>query len=203
MMIPLVDIFGLIIMSRTFIYSRVSTSEQTTENQRLELESKGYTVPTNRFISETISGGVPAMQRPEFAKLVDKLEDGDKLVVLKIDRLGRDNIDVQQTIKMLMKKGIEVKSLDLPDRDLASSDGQLVLQMFTAFAEFEKAKIAERTKAGLNRCKANGVKLGRPVATETTRKVQEYKAKKMTQSEIAKLLKCTVLTVKRHWNKEV
>lgn len=191
-------------MSRIFVYARVSTEDQTTANQRIDAEGRGYKVPDNRFISEVVSGGVAAMARPEFVNLVShKLETGDTLVVTKIDRLGRDNIDVQTTIKALMGQGIKVVSLDLPSHDLSSAEGQLVLQMFTAFAEFEKARIAERTQAGLERAKAEGKKLGRPEAVETTKKVQELKAGGMSQSKVAEKLGVTVLTVKRHWNKAV
>ncbi|USV56124.1 recombinase family protein [Aeromonas encheleia] len=191
-------------MSRTFVYARVSTEDQATSNQRIEAEARGYKVPDNRFISEVVSGGVAAMARPEFVSLVNhKLETGDTLVVTKIDRLGRDNIDVQTTIKSLMAQGIKVVSLDLPSHDLSSAEGQLVLQMFTAFAEFEKSRIAERTQAGLERAKAEGKKLGRPEAVETTKKVQELKAGGFSQSKVAERLGVTVITVKRHWNKIV
>ena len=191
-------------MSRIFVYARVSTEDQTTANQRIEAEGRGYKVPDNRFISEVVSGGVAAMARPEFVNLVShKLETGDTLVVTKIDRLGRDNIDVQTTIKALMGQGIKVVSLDLPSHDLSSAEGQLVLQMFTAFAEFEKSRIAERTQAGLERAKAEGKKLGRPEAVETTKKVQELKAGGFSQSKVAERLGVTVITVKRHWNKIV
>jgi putative DNA-invertase from lambdoid prophage Rac len=191
-------------MSRTFVYARVSAEDQTTANQRIEAEGRGYKVPDNRFISEVVSGGVAAMARPEFVNLVShKLETGDTLVVTKIDRLGRDNIDVQTTIKALMAQGIKVVSLDLPSHDLSSAEGQLVLQMFTAFAEFEKARIAERTLAGLVRAKAEGKSLGRPEAVETTKKVQELKVEGLSQSKVAAKLGVTVITVKRHWNKVV
>ncbi len=65
-----------------------------------------------------------------------KLELGDKLVVLKLARLGRDNIDVQHTISMLLEKGVTPIYLDLPTADLSSAERQLMLQMFSAFAEF-------------------------------------------------------------------
>lgn len=106
-------------MSRTFAYCRVSTNEQSTENQIMAIRQAGYAVNDSRVISETVSGGVQAMQRKGFADMVThKLEAGDQLVVLKLDRLGRDNIDVQQTITMLVDKGIDVVSLDLPVRNL-------------------------------------------------------------------------------------
>lgn len=84
---------------------------------------------------------------------------------------------MQQTIEMLVDRGIDVVSLDLPVRNLASAEGKLMLQMFSAFAEFEKSRIIERTKEGLARVKAEGKKLGRPAATDTVKRVQAAKAK--------------------------
>ncbi|HCG8320827.1 TPA: recombinase family protein [Vibrio parahaemolyticus] len=189
---------------RIFAYCRVSTVEQTTENQILAIRNAGYEVEENRVISETVSGSVLAMERKEFKTLVDhKLESGDTLVVLKLDRLGRDNIDVQQTIDALTAKGIKVVCLDLPVADLSSSEGKLMLQMFSAFAEFERNRIRERTQEGLNRAKAEGKKLGRPVAKGTTENVQRCKADGLSQSATAKELGVGIATVKRHWNKVV
>lgn len=187
---------------RIFAYCRVSTVEQTTENQILAIGNAGYEVEENRVISETVSGSVLAMERKEFRTLVDhKLESGDTLVVLKLDRLGRDNIDVQQTIDALTTKGIKVICLDLPVADLSSSEGKLMLQMFSAFAEFERNRIRERTQEGLNRAKAEGKKLGRPAAKGTTESVQRCKAEGLSQSVTAKELGIGIATVKRHWNK--
>lgn len=187
---------------RIFAYCRVSTVEQTTENQILAIRNAGYEVEENRVISETVSGSVLAMERKEFKTLVDhKLESGDTLVVLKLDRLGRDNIDVQQTIDALTAKGIKVVCLDLPVADLSSSEGKLMLQMFSAFAEFERNRIRERTQEGLNRAKAEGKKLGRPAAKGTTENVQRCKADGLSQSATAKELGIGIATVKRHWNK--
>ncbi|VUT06885.1 MULTISPECIES: recombinase family protein [Klebsiella/Raoultella group] len=188
-------------MSRTFAYCRVSTSEQTTENQIMAIRQAGYDILDSRVISETVSGGVQAMQRKGFAEMVThKLEKGDRLVVLKLDRLGRDNIDVQQTIAMLVDKGIDVVSLDLPVRNLASAEGKLMLQMFSAFAEFEKSRIIERTKEGLARAKTEGKKLGRPVAVDTVKRVQEAKSKGLSQSKAALELGLSLPTIKRNWN---
>ncbi|MBD1405655.1 recombinase family protein [Leclercia adecarboxylata] len=188
-------------MSRTFAYCRVSTSEQTTENQIMAIRQAGYDILDSRVIPETVSGGVQAMQRKGFADMVThKLEKGDRLVVLKLDRLGRDNIDVQQTIAMLVDKGIDVVSLDLPVRNLASAEGKLMLQMFSAFAEFEKSRIIERTKEGLARAKTEGKKLGRPAAVDTVKRVQEAKTKGLSQSKAAFELGLSLPTIKRNWN---
>jgi putative DNA-invertase from lambdoid prophage Rac len=75
-------------MSRTFVYARVSTADQTTDNQVREVEAAGFKVDPKRVIAETISGSTAAMQRPGFARLVDRLETGDVLIVTKLDRLG-------------------------------------------------------------------------------------------------------------------
>lgn len=188
---------------RTFAYCRVSTSEQTTANQIHAIRAAGYTDITAKRVAsdEGVSGSVPAMQRKEFVRLLDKLEDGDTLVVLKLDRLGRDNIDVQQTVSTLIEMGVKVHCLDLPVRDLSSAEGKIMLQMFAAFAEFERNRIAERTKEAVSRRKAEGLPVGRPEATSTTAAVQKAKAEGMSQSKAAKHLNMSVATIKRHWNK--
>jgi DNA invertase Pin-like site-specific DNA recombinase len=187
---------------RIFAYCRVSTTEQTTENQVIAIRQKGYEVINSRIVSETVSGSVEAMKREKFKMLINhKMEKGDMLVVLKLDRLGRDNIDVQSTINLLTGKGIKVVCLDLPVADLSSAEGKLMLQMFSAFAEFERNRIRERTKDGLERAKAHGKKLGRPVAKGTTASVQAKKSEGLSQSKTAEVLGLGIATVKRHWNK--
>jgi DNA invertase Pin-like site-specific DNA recombinase len=186
---------------RTFAYCRVSTTEQTTQNQILAIRNAGYDVIDSRVISETVSGSTKATDREQFSNLIEhKIEAGDTLVVLKLDRLGRNNIDVQQTVSLLDSKGIRVVCLDLPVADLSSSEGRLMLQMFSAFAEFERNRIRERTQEGLVRAKAEGKKLGRPKATKTNRRIQECKDSGMSQSKTASHLGLGIATVKRHWN---
>lgn len=187
---------------RNFAYCRVSTTEQTTDNQILAIKSAGYSIEPTRVIAETISGSVPAMERKEFANMVtNKLEAGDTLVVLKLDRLGRDNIDVQQTIELLIDIGVRVVCLDLPVSDLSRPEGKLMLQLMASFAEFERNRIRERTIEGQNRARAEGKRIGRPVATDTTESVQTCKQAGMTQADTAKALQISLPTVKRHWNK--
>ncbi|TCT27469.1 resolvase-like protein [Providencia alcalifaciens] len=81
-------------MSRVFAYCRVSTLEQNTENQRREIESAGFKVEPYRIIEEHISGSVAAGDRPGFSRLLDRMEHGDVLIVTKLDRLGRNAIDM-------------------------------------------------------------------------------------------------------------
>lgn len=189
---------------RIFSYCRVSTTEQTTDNQIIAIRQKGYEVTDARVISETVSGSVEAMKRDKFKMLINnQMECGDMLVVLKLDRLGRDNIDVQKTVNLLTDKGIKVVCLDLPVADLSSAEGKLMLQMFSAFAEFERNRIRERTKEGLERAKVQGKKLGRPIAYMTTQLIQAKKADGLSQSKTAEALGLGIATVKRHWNKYI
>ena len=184
---------------RTFGYGRCSTDEQNPLVQRRELKDRGYEIEESRFVYEIVSGGVPAMQRKEFANLVNhKLESGDRLVVAKLDRLGRNNVDVQTTVNQLLERGIKVCCLDIPVQDLTSSEGKLMLQLMASFAEFEKARNRERTMAGLA---DSSKKSGRPPATKTTKAVVASRAQGRSQSETARSLGISLATVKRHWNK--
>ncbi|HAV1398204.1 TPA: recombinase family protein [Vibrio parahaemolyticus] len=186
---------------RTFAYCRVSTTEQTTANQVLALRNAGYDVQSNRVIEDVVSGSVCAMERQGFKSLVEhKLEAGDTLVVLKLDRLGRDAMDVQKTIELLLERGVKVVSLDLPVSDLTSPEGKLMMQLMGAFAEFERNRIRERTVEGQNRARAEGKTIGRPEATKTKLAVQECKAEGLSQSKTAERLGVSVSTVKYHWN---
>ncbi|CAA0095685.1 Serine recombinase PinR [Zhongshania aliphaticivorans] len=93
-----------------------------------------------------------------------------------------------------------MRSLDLPNVDLASAEGRLMFQAFSAFSEFERNRIRERTQEGLARAKTNGVRLGRPVAMSTTKAVPVAKMEGLSQSGAAKCLCLSLVTVKRHWN---
>ncbi len=149
-------------MSRTFAYCRVSSSEQTTENQLREIEAAGFAVDPKRIVEETISGSTAARERPGFARLMDRLEEGDVLLVTKLDRLGRNAMDVRATVEALAQAGVRVHCLALGGVDLTSSAGKMTMAVISAVAEFERDLLIERTQAGLSRAKAQGVALGRP-----------------------------------------
>ncbi|EAW7861221.1 recombinase family protein [Salmonella enterica] len=149
-------------MSRVFAYCRVSTLEQTTENQRREIEAAGFTVKPQRLIEEQISGSVSASERPGFARLLDRMENGDVLIVTKLDRLGRDAMDVRKTVEQLAESDIRVHCLALGGVDLTSAAGKMTMQVISAVAEFEKDLLIERTHSGLARARAAGKRFGRP-----------------------------------------
>lgn len=146
-----------------FGYGRVSTADQTTDNQRLEIERAGYQV--EYWFADTVSGSAHASQRPRFMALLDQIRNGEMLVVTKLDRLGRDAQDVAATIKLLVGRKIKAIVLQLGQLDLASAAGKLMLSMLAAVAEMERDLLVERTLAGLARAKAEGKTLGRPSKT--------------------------------------
>lgn len=150
----------------TFGYGRVSTGQQTTENQRLEIEQAGYKIEADYwYADEGVSGKVSAGQRPAFSRMLGQIRKGETLVVSKLDRCGRDAIDVLQTVRQLGERGIKVIVLQLGNTDLTSPAGKLLLSMLAAVAEMERDLLIERTQAGLQRAKAEGKTLGRPSKT--------------------------------------
>lgn len=148
-------------MARTFAYCRVSTADQTTDNQVREIEAAGFAVDPKRVVAETVSGSVAAKERKGFSRLVDRLEDGDVLIVTKLDRLGRNAMDVRSTVEGLAADGIRVHCLALGGVDLTSAAGKMTMGVIAAVAEFERDLLVERTQAGLSRAKAEGKALGR------------------------------------------
>lgn len=153
-------------MSRVFAYCRVSTDEQTTDNQIAEIAAAGFAIEPKRAVVETISGSAPASERPGFAKLLDRLEPGDVLVVTKLDRLGRNAMDLRATVDKLAASGVRVHCLALGGMDLTSAAGKMTMQVIAAVAEFERDLLIERTNAGLSRAKKAGKRFGRPPALD-------------------------------------
>lgn len=155
---------------KVFCYARVSKGLefQTTENQKIELKKYVENELKEKFLekyyfSENISGKVAAKQRPEFQKLLNKLDEDDLLVVTKIDRLGRSAADILNTIDVITK---EIKAklciLQFKGMDFSSPVGKMFLHLMAAFAEMERDFIVERTKAGLARARLAGKVGGRP-----------------------------------------
>jgi len=185
-------------MSRTFLYCRVSTTDQTTTNQVQEVKAAGFAIQAQRIVEETISGSTSASERKGFQKLLERMEAGDVLVVTKLDRLGRNAIDVQSTVQMLEGKGIRVHCLALGGVDLTSPAGKMTMGVLAAVAEFERDLLIERTQAGLERAKSEGKTLGRPAAA-SKEAVQALKLEGMSQSQVVKELEVSLSTVKRLW----
>ncbi len=152
-------------MTATFAYLRVSKNDDvmTTANQRLELEHAGYRI--DFWHEDAISGSTNAMGRPGFAAMLEKMRDGETLIVSKLDRLGRDAIDVIATIRALAARNIRTVVHSLGGVDLASSTGKLLVTMLAAVAEMERDLLVERTHAGIARARSEGARIGRPPKT--------------------------------------
>ncbi|MEM8561246.1 MAG: recombinase family protein [Pseudomonadota bacterium] len=184
----------------TFIYARVSTTEQTTANQLLEIETAGYAAHAS--YADTISGKTAAMERPEFAKMIDAIartRTAKRLVVTKLDRLGRDVEDVLGVMRHLEETGCAVKVLQFGDLDLTSPAGRLVLTTLAAVAQMERDLLVERTHAGLARARREGKRLGRPPVLngEARQEAQERLAQGESVSAVARALDVSRATVLR------
>lgn len=175
-------------MGRTFAYCRVSTADQTTDNQVREIEAAGFTVEEKRIVTETISGSQAAMERPQFARLVDRLEAGDVLLVTKLDRLGRNAMDVRGTVERLAQLGVRVHCLALGGVDLTSPAGKMTMGVIAAVAEFERDLLVERTQSGLKRARDQGKRLGRP-SVLTPAQQQEVRSKRSEGVSLGALAK--------------
>ena len=192
-------------LQRVFAYARVSTVEQLTENQREQIARAGYDIAPKRFIEEQISGSVPAAQRPGFQRLLERMDEGDTLVVTKLDRIGRDSIDVQQTVERFQSEGIRLVDLQLGNLDLTSSAGALMVKMLAAVADFERDLIIERTQAGQARARAAGTHMGRPSKTtpDQQRAIREALAAGATVSSMAasyQVSRATIIAIRNASN---
>ena len=139
-------------------YLRVSTGEQSIGAQRHSIEQT-HKVET-WFADEGVSGAVEALQRPEFAELFKFIRKGDTLIVPAVDRLGRNTIDVLDTVEALQGKGVSIISLR-EGFDLSTPIGKAMLTMLAAVAELERSNIKTRQMAGIAKAKAEGKALGR------------------------------------------
>jgi len=136
-------------------YARVSTAEQNLTLQTDALKAAGC----ERIFEETASGG--KADRPGLEQALDFMRPGDTLVVWKLDRLARSMRQLIDTVALLQSKGIGFRSLT-ESIDTTTAGGMLVFHIFGALAEFERAMIRERTRAGLDAARARGRKGGRP-----------------------------------------
>lgn len=139
-------------------YGRVSTDDQTCENQRRTIVAK---YPTMRWSQDDgVSGSIPASQRPALSNILKNASEGDTVVVSAIDRLGRNTLDVMHTVETLKAKGVSVVSIR-EGFDLATPTGNFMLTMLAAMAQLERENIKIRQLAGLERARAEGKNLGR------------------------------------------
>jgi putative DNA-invertase from lambdoid prophage Rac len=172
---------------------------QTTENQIQEIEAAGFKVDPRRVVSETVSGSSAIEQRPGFIKLLNKLEQDDVLIVTKLDRLGRNAMDVATTVARLAELGVRVHCLALGGVDLTSPAGRMTMGVINAVAQFERDLLIERTQSGLKRAKAAGEVFGRPPTLTAVQRaaVQQQIAAGASVSALAKRYDTSRQTIMR------
>jgi DNA invertase Pin-like site-specific DNA recombinase len=144
-------------MAQTYGYARVSSEDQELGLQVSALREAG--VPEANIVQEKASGKAGS-DRPLYEALLDRLRDGDKLVVWKVDRLGRSTLDALRTAQDLDARGVHIVITTL-GIDLKTNGGRLVFGMMAQIAEFERELIRERVKAGMIEAKKRGQHMGR------------------------------------------
>src|ERR1035441_2951670 len=152
--------------AKVALYLRVSTSSQTTDNQRHELERvaalRGWKI-VETFQDEGISGAKGRSDRPALDRMLKDAVRGkfDLIAVWSIDRLGRSLQHLIETVNQLQAVGVDLY-MHQQAIDTTTPAGKLAFSIFGAFSEFERSLIRERGKVGLERAKRNGTKPGRP-----------------------------------------
>ena len=179
-------------------YARVSTGEQTTAAQVAALKTSGC----ERIFRDNASGG--RWDRPELHKLLSQLRKGDVLVVWTLDRLSRSlrdvlTIDVLTIMERVQERHAGFRSLK-EAVDTTTPAGRMMMQMVGAFAEFERAMLKERTKAGLDAARKEGRIGGRPPKLKPHQQqeiVTLVKQGKKTAADAARLFGVHPATVSR------
>jgi len=183
-------------------YYRVSTGDQSVEAQRTAMGG-GF---DREFADEGVSGGVMAADRPAFARLLDTVRNGDVVHVYAVDRLGRDALDVQATVRTLLNRGVtlQVQGLGAIGRGV----GELILAVLAQVADMERQRIRERTDSGRAAARAalaatgrthrGKTGLGRPRAHAADQVVAWRKARNASIRETARHFSISEATVKRY-----
>jgi DNA invertase Pin-like site-specific DNA recombinase len=187
-------------MEKVVIYARVSTSDQTTENQILKLKTiveKNRWELTEIYIDEGISGAKGRDKRPEFNRLCKDMvrRKFDRILVWDVSRLGRS---LQHLVEFLNEVHATRTELYIHQSGLDTStpSGRMMFQIIGVFSEFERTIIAERVKAGLSRAKLNGKKLGRPSISEGVKEsIVELRGSGLSLGKIANQLGIAKTTV--------
>ena len=165
-----------------FGYARVSTESQNLDRQLDALEKYGVEMIYNEKMTGT------KKDRPELSKLLDRMTDGDTVVVESLSRLGRSTKDLIELMELFQSKGVHLVSLK-ESIDTSTSTGKLLFTLMSAIAQFERDVIADRTREGLNAARARGRMGGRPKANpdQVKKAVKLYNTGQYSIKEIEEL----------------
>ncbi|MEJ1815942.1 recombinase family protein [Clavibacter michiganensis] len=181
-------------------YTRVSTTSQDAQLQLDALVKDG--VQKRDVFADVTSGSRAAIERPGMKKLLEYAEDGDTIVVWRIDRLGRSMLDVLSTVKLLRERGVQIRSIS-DGIDPATTSGRLMLGMLASLAEYERELIVERVNAGIAVARGNGTRFGRPlsdpaVIADKLQIATDARARGRTAEDAARLVGWSRATLYRH-----
>ena len=188
-----------------YCYCRVSSSLQTLENQRFELKkyASEHNIKIDDWVEETISSRKPLNER-KLGKLLKKLKKGDILIATEISRVGRNMLEVMGILQQCLEKDCQIWTLKENYRLGADIQSKVLAFAFSLASEIERQLISARTKESLKRVKAQGKHIGRPLGKSSQklkrkhRKIVELLSKKVSKSEIARLLDCSWTTLNRY-----
>jgi len=191
---------------RVALYARVSTDKQSTENQLQELRGAakrlGWVVAAE-FVDSGISGAKGRAERPKLDALLKGVarKEFDVVAAWSVDRLGRSLIDLVNMLQELHSTGVDLY-LHQQGINTTTPAGRAIFGMMGVFAEFERALIQERIRAGLARAKKSGTKsglaIGRPkISDEIESRIRELRAQGMGMLKIAAQIPCGVSVVQR------
>lgn len=179
-------------------YARVSTDDQDLSLQIDALTKQG--IPKSSIFMDKLSGA--KTERPGLAKCLAALKSGDTLVVWRLDRLGRSMRHLITLVEDLRSQGVGFRSLNEGAIDTTCASGELIFNIFSALAQFERRLIQERTKAGLAAARARGRNGGRPkIAADDTKVVLAKKLhadKSLEIDDICKTLRMSRSTFYRY-----
>ncbi len=179
-------------------YARVSTDDQNLSLQIDALTKHG--IPRSNIFMDKISGA--KSDRPGLAKCIDTLQSGDVLVVWRLDRLGRSMRHLINLVEDLRSRGVGFRSLNEGAIDTTCASGELIFNIFSALAQFERRLIQERTKAGLAAARARGRNGGRPKLSADEAKVllskKLHKDQTLEIDDICKTLRISRSTFYRY-----
>ena len=160
----------------SYLYSRVSLDDQSVENQRLAATQAGHHVD-HVFADTGVSGGIKAMDRPEFAKMMGQLQSGDVLIVSAADRIGRNTADVILTVEKFIAMKVRLVILAYGSMDFTSDIGMAILSIGATFAALERSSLRRRTAQGMKRVQSEGVMLGQPLKISPDKLESMFEAK--------------------------
>lgn len=178
----------------------MSTSSQDAQLQVDALVAAG--VQKRDVFADVTSGSKTAIERRGMKKLLEYAEEGDTVVVWRVDRLGRSLIDVLNTVNLLRERGVQVRSIS-DGIDPSTSTGRLMLNMLATLAEYERELIVERVNAGIAAARASGTRFGRPlsdpaVVADKLAIAADARARGRTAEDAARLVGWSRATLYRH-----